>query len=63
MLGQTVEVLVERQNFKDSALMKGRTRCWKNVLFPGDDGLIGSFQKVTIHSYSHQTLLGAILAA
>jgi tRNA-2-methylthio-N6-dimethylallyladenosine synthase len=57
-LGQTVEVLVENQNFKDGRLLKGRTRCWKNVLFPGDAKLIGSLQKVEIHSYSHQTLLG-----
>lgn len=60
MLGQTVEVLVEKQNFKDNSLMKGRTRCWKNVLFPGDESLIGTFQQVKIHSYSHQTLIGEI---
>ena len=57
MLGKTVEVLVEKQNFKDQNLLKGRTRCWKNVLFPGDQGLIGSVQNVTIHSYTNQTLL------
>lgn len=57
-LGTTVEVLVEKQNFKDSSLLKGRTRCWKNVLFPGDESLIGTLQHVQIHSYSHQTLLG-----
>lgn len=58
MLGTTVEVLVEKRNFKDQSLLKGRTRCWKNVLLPGDDSLIGTFQQVNIHSYSHQTLLG-----
>lgn len=58
ILGKTVEILVEKRNFKDSSLMKGRTRCWKNVLFPGDESLIGSFQQVRIHGYSHQTLLG-----
>lgn len=60
MLGQEVEVLVEAHNFKDSSLMKGRTRCWKNVLFPGDASLIGTLQKVKIHSYSHQTLLAGV---
>lgn len=60
MLGQEVEVLVEAHNFKDNNLMKGRTRCWKNVLFPGDGSLIGTLQKVKIHSYSHQTLLGEL---
>lgn len=58
MLGTTVEVLVENPNFKDDTLMKGRTRCWKNVLFPGTPDLIGTLQQVNIHGYSNQTLLG-----
>lgn len=59
-LGTTVEILVERRNFKDDSLLKGRTRCWKNVLVPGGDELIGTLQNVEIHGYSHQTLLGTI---
>ncbi len=58
LLGTVLEVLVERRNIKDNQLLKGRTRCWKNVLFMGDDTLIGSLQQVRIHSYSHQTLIG-----
>ncbi|MCE5316160.1 MAG: tRNA (N6-isopentenyl adenosine(37)-C2)-methylthiotransferase MiaB [Parachlamydia sp.] len=58
MLGKTVEILVEKHNFRDSSLLKGRTRCWKNVLFPGDESLIGTFQQIKVHGYSHQTLLG-----
>ena len=61
-LGKEVEVLVEKRNFKDDALLKGRTRCWKNVLFRGDESLIGTLQRVTIHSYSHQTLLGDLIS-
>lgn len=57
-LGTTLEVLVERRNHKDDSLLKGRTRCWKNVLFKGSDELVGTLQNVQIHSYSHQTLLG-----
>lgn len=57
LLGQEVEVLVECLNFKDSHLVKGRTRCWKNVLFPGNKDLIGTLQKVKIHSYNSQTLI------
>lgn len=57
-LGKEVEILVEKRNFKDDTLLKGRTRCWKNVLFPGDESLIGTLQNIKIHSYSHQTLLG-----
>ncbi len=57
MLGSTVEVLVERQN-KDDHQLKARTRCWKNVVFDGDPRLVGTLQKVRLHGYSHQTLLG-----
>ena len=60
LLGQDLEVLVERRN-KDGQL-KGRTRCWKKVIFPGDDALIGTLQNVKIHSYNHQTLLGTHLS-
>lgn len=62
-LEKEVEVLVEKKNFKDDALLKGRTRCWKNVLFRGDESLIGTLQKVKIHSYSHQTLIGDLVTA
>lgn len=61
MLGSEVEVLVERHNFKDHGLLKGRTRCWKNVLFPGNESIIGTLQKIKVHSYSHQTLLGDLV--
>jgi len=61
MLGKEVEILVEKRNFKDDALLKGRTRCWKNVLFRGPDALIGTLQRVVIHSFSHQTLLGDLV--
>ncbi len=59
MLGKEVEVLVEKRN-KDEGQFKGRTRCWKNVLFSGDDRMIGTLQRVKIHGYNHQTLLGEI---
>ncbi len=59
MLGQTYEVLVERFN-KDGQMLKGRTRCWKKVIFEGEDSLIGTLQQVKIHSYSHQTLIGEL---
>lgn len=57
MLGQTYEVLVERYN-KDGQMLKGRTRCWKKVIFDGPASLIGTLQPIKIHSYSHQTLVG-----
>jgi tRNA-2-methylthio-N6-dimethylallyladenosine synthase len=60
MLGNTYEVLVERFN-RDGLQLKGRTRCWKKVIFDGDESLIGTLQQVTVHSYSHQTLLGELV--
>lgn len=58
-LGEEVEVLVERKN-KDSRYLKGLTRCWRNVIFEGDESLIGTLQKVTLHSCSHQTFIGTL---
>jgi tRNA-2-methylthio-N6-dimethylallyladenosine synthase len=58
LIGQVVEVLVEKRNQKESQYLKGLTRCWKNALFPGGDELIGTLQKVKIHSISHHTLIG-----
>lgn len=60
MLGQEVEVLVERRN-KDEKLLKAKTRCWKNVVFEGDDSLIGTLQTIKLHGYSHQTLRGDLV--
>ena len=59
MLGQKVEVLVERRN-KDSNYLKAVSRTWHNVIFEGDDSLIGTFQKVTLHSYSHHTFIATL---
>jgi tRNA-2-methylthio-N6-dimethylallyladenosine synthase len=61
MLGSHIEVLVERRN-RDEKHLKGRTRCWKNVLFAGDDSLIGTLQTVKVTGFSHQTLIGKPLA-
>jgi tRNA-2-methylthio-N6-dimethylallyladenosine synthase len=60
MLGQRCEVLVERFN-KDGRMLKGRTRCWKKVIFEGPENCIGTLQQMEIHSFSHQTLLGTIV--
>jgi len=58
LLGQEVEILVENKSLKEESLLKGRTRCWKNVVFRGDESLIGSLQRVKLHSYTGQTLIG-----
>ncbi|HEV3270367.1 MAG TPA: TRAM domain-containing protein, partial [Candidatus Rhabdochlamydia sp.] len=61
LLGSHMEVLVEKRT-KDKNL-KGRSRCWKSVIFAGDDSLIGSLQTVKITGFSNQTLLGEGLKA
>lgn len=60
MVGSQIEILVEKRN-KDGKYMKGVSRCWRNVIFEGDDSLSGTFQKVNIHSFSHNTLLGTLV--
>lgn len=59
MLGQEVEVLVERKN-KDARYLKGLTRCWRNVIFEGAESLIGTLQKVKLNSCSHSTFIGTL---
>lgn len=60
MLGQHLEVLVERRN-KGEKFLKGRTRCWKNVIFEGPDAVIGTLQMIKVTGFSHQTLHGELL--
>ncbi|MGE3954433.1 MAG: tRNA (N6-isopentenyl adenosine(37)-C2)-methylthiotransferase MiaB [Parachlamydiales bacterium] len=61
LIAAEMEVLVDRMS-KDGRFARGRTRCWRKVIFPGDESLIGSFQKVKIHSVTHQTLIGERVA-
>ena len=58
MMGETVEVLFEGRNKGDK--LKGRTRCWKKVIADGPDSMIGSLQKVTLHSFNHETMIGNV---
>lgn len=55
-LGKEVEVLVEKCNSKETHLVNGRTRCFRKVVFPGTESMIGTLQQVKIHSFSHETL-------
>lgn len=58
-IGKSFEILVERMN-RDQKSLYGRTRCFKKVIFEGDPETIGSIQKVQVHGFSHQTLLGKL---
>lgn len=61
MLGQEVEVLVEKRSSRDAEMWSGRTRCWKKAVFKGPEGMYGSLQRVKIHSFSSQTLIGDLV--
>jgi tRNA-2-methylthio-N6-dimethylallyladenosine synthase len=61
LLGQEVEVLVESSNQKDVSFVKGRTTSWQKVIFPGDPSLIGTLQKVRLHSFHHETMIGELV--
>ncbi|NGX48855.1 MAG: tRNA-2-methylthio-N(6)-dimethylallyladenosine synthase [Candidatus Anoxychlamydiales bacterium] len=60
LIGSKKEVLAEKTS-KDGKSLKGRTRTFEKVLFPGDAKLIGSLQMIEIESFSHQTLKGSII--
>ena len=59
LLGTEIEVLVEKHNIDDKQV-KGKSRCWKNVAFSGDESLLGTLQNVRVTGFSHQTVLGEI---
>lgn len=59
MIGTTIEVLVEKRS-KDERYLKSISRCWRNVLFEGPDSLVGTFQKIKLHSFSHNTFIGRL---
>lgn len=59
LLGSHMEVLVEKPT-KDNHF-KGRSRCWKSVVFAGDASLVGSLQTIKITGFSNQTLLGELI--
>ena len=56
-MGTSQEVLVESRTRKGD-MLKGRTRQWQKVIFPGDDSLIGTLHHVNIKKARHQTLIG-----
>ncbi|HRD55617.1 MAG TPA: tRNA (N6-isopentenyl adenosine(37)-C2)-methylthiotransferase MiaB [Parachlamydiaceae bacterium] len=62
LVDTTVEVLVDGKSTKDASEYKGKSRCWKNVVFKDflskDKDLMGTLQKVKIKGYTHQTLIG-----
>lgn len=58
--GKVVEVLVEGPSKKDPAMLSGRTRTNKLVLFPGAPGMVGSLVNVKIDRSLTWTLSGKV---
>lgn len=63
LLGEIMTVLVERPSAKDPSMMRGRTDCWKKVVFPGDSSLVGTLQPIRVTGFTHQTLLGELVTS
>jgi tRNA-2-methylthio-N6-dimethylallyladenosine synthase len=60
LLGTTMPVLLERASERNPGMMKGRTRCWKNVLVPSEVDRSGQLVQVHMTSFAHQTLIGEL---
>ncbi|MDQ3697250.1 MAG: tRNA (N6-isopentenyl adenosine(37)-C2)-methylthiotransferase MiaB [Gemmatimonadota bacterium] len=60
LLGQRREVLVEKVS-KRGTLLQGRSRDFKTVLVPGDEGMIGRYLTVELTGTTGSTFTGAIV--
>ncbi len=58
LLGTKVEVLVEGYSRKGSSNLMGRTTCYRKVIFPESENLIGRLISVKIVEVSNSTLIG-----
>lgn len=63
MVGQEVELLIEKVSEKSPGFVSGQTRCWKNMLVLGDPSDVGSIKKARITGFNNHTLLGTALSA
>ena len=62
LLGGRVEVLVEKEA-RRGGLLQSRTRDFKTVLVPGDEGLIGRYLTVELTGTTGSTFTGAVVDA
>jgi len=60
-VGRSEEVLVEREG-KEAGFMLGRTRRNKVVVFPGEAGLFGTYQRLVLTRTTGATFSGALSA-
>lgn len=61
LLGETVEVLVERDSSRSVDDLLGRTDTNKKTLFPREDACVGEYRKVKIHRANAHTLFGKLI--
>ena len=60
ILNKNFEVLIERYNKDQKFFLKGRTRCFRKVIFKGDENMIGSLKQIKLKKFKHQTFIGSI---
>jgi tRNA-2-methylthio-N6-dimethylallyladenosine synthase len=60
-VGRTVEVLVEGPSNRDSGRVVGKTREFKNAVFPGDPAWAGTLRTVSVQESRGVTLTGVPL--
>tara|TARA_B100000282_G_scaffold240979_1_gene183802 strand:- start:93 stop:587 length:495 start_codon:yes stop_codon:yes gene_type:complete len=58
LVGNRMEILVEAEARKGNGDFLGRTRCFRKVLFPGHQDLIGELIEVKIEEANHSGLRG-----
>jgi len=61
LVGKEVEVLAEEVSEKDSRCLKGRTRTWYNVVFPGMAKELGTLKRIVVEKVIRQTLFGLVV--
>jgi len=61
LIGQEVEVLIERDSSRSADDLLGRTDTNKKTLFPREDARVGEYRKVKIERTNAQTLFGKLV--
>lgn len=62
LIGEAVEVLVERDSSRSSDDLLGRTDTNKKTLFPREDAKVGEYRRVKIERTNAHTLFGKLIA-
>ncbi len=57
LIGTSLEILVTGRNKNN--YLTGKSRCFRKVVYQGDDSHIGTLQTVTVTGFHHQTLLAS----